>query len=772
MSTGKGTTWSRLAAQPGPNPLWAHPLTGYVWLGIAGWWASTSGLPWWLVLLGSLLMVPVGLLLGRVLVRKAARETPEGQDAQRWAGYTAAAMAVVNAVWVSSAAAFNVVAPVDMTAFGVLAAGLLPVALMYAHTRALLLEHSDRAAEAAPGAAPQLELTAHETELPSVHTPEADEFAAVLTAAGCGALRIVGWEEQWAGPVVTVELASDNETARATIRAKLETITRRLARAYRARGVQLADGAVTIANGATPDQIVFRVRQRNVMAEDIPVPADAGPTTCNLPMWIGLYESGADVELDIRWMHGQGTGATGSGKSTYENMIVYQLTRCVDALVWMTGTSKLMELAGPWLQALADGRAERPVIDFVAGQEWEDVERMLRVAYLLIKIRETAPRAMYRRTKNRFLPTPDQPLVHMIVEEADTVMKSPRLIEIPGEPPMTAGAIIMYITSKGRQYTVQCELLNQGVTQNKMGNLATEIKDSIHRRAAFYTPSKMMGQWALPDGVDMNVFNTSTLPEHCMYLTVGREAQPIVAKAGYLDEESAIPEAAIRHQTWVTALEPYAQQKLREMLGTKYADDYDGRWSYERTQVWRDYFGAFPHDASGDTDSASVPARGTGTATQAKPSPGKGGGEWGEKDGVPGWWFGGRAFFLPDMTAGTADTGNAASVDDELSPEWRGTLDAIRGLDTVEPVRPVRHPVPEPLATIVAALAGDTREFVSNDDLAALAGTDDTLKLGKQLSAQGVPAQKKGDSRGRLVADLRSAAEAWRRGEQPSVSDG
>ena len=141
MSTGKGTTWSRLAAQPGPNPLWAHPLTGYVWLGIAGWWASTSGLPWWLVLLGSLLMVPVGLLLGRVLVRKAARETPEGQDAQRWAGYTAAAMAVVNAVWVSSAAAFNVVAPVDMTAFGVLAAGLLPVALMYAHTRALLLEH-------------------------------------------------------------------------------------------------------------------------------------------------------------------------------------------------------------------------------------------------------------------------------------------------------------------------------------------------------------------------------------------------------------------------------------------------------------------------------------------------------------------------------------------------------------------------------------------------------------------------------------------------------
>lgn len=771
MGTDKGT-WSRLAAQPGPNPLWAHPLAAYVWLGIAGWWASRSGLPWLQVLLSGLLLIPVGLLVGRVLVRKAGRETPEGQEAQRWAGYTAAGLLGINSAWASFAAAFNVVSPVDVTAFGVLASGMLPIALMYAHTRALLLEHADRVHAAPAAVVPRLELAADEAELPSVHTPEADEFAAVLTAAGCGELRVVAWEEQWAGPVVTVELAGDNETARSTIRSKLETITRRLARVYRARGVQLADGAVTIVNGSTPDQVVFRVRQRNVMVEDIPVPADAGPTTCNLPLWLGLYDSGADVELDIRWMHGQGTGATGSGKSTYENMVVYQLTRCVDALVWMTGTSKLMELAGPWLQALADGRAERPVIDFVAGQEWDDVERMLRVAYLLIKVRETAPRAMYRRTKNRFLPTPDQPLVHMIVEEADTVMKSPRLIEIPGEPPMTAGAIIMYITSKGRQYTVQCELLNQGVTQNKMGNLATEIKDSIHRRAAFYTPSKMMGQWALPDGIDLNVFNTSTLPEHCMYLTTGREAQPMVAKAGYLDEETVIPEAAIRHQTWVTTLEPYAQQKLRELLGPKFADDYDARWSYERTQVWRDYFGKFPHYSTGDTRAASVPAAGTGTVTLPKPSPGKTGGEWGEKDGVPGWWFGGRAFFLPDLTAGTANTGNAANVDAELSPEWQGTLDAIRGLEVAEPVRPVRHSVPEPLASIVAALVGDGREFVSNDDLAALAGTDDTLKLGKQLSAQGVPAQKKGDSRGRLVADLRAAAEAWRRGEQPSVSDG
>jgi hypothetical protein len=767
MSTDKGT-WARLAAQPGPNPLWAHPLVAYVWLGIAGWWASRSGLPWAVMLAGGVLLVPVGLLVGRILVRKAGRDTALGREIRDWARSTAGAGLLVNAVWCTYATATNVVQPIDITAWGVLAAALLPVALMYAHVRALLLEHGGH------GTAPSATVLAIEvaaSEVQTVHTPEADEFTQVLVDAGCGAVRVVHWDDQWSGPLITVELAPDNETARSVIRGKLETVTRRLARAYRARGVTLADGAVTMVNGATPDQIKFRVRTRDVLAEDIPVPADEGPTTCNLPLWIGLYESGADLDFDIRWMHGAAVGATGSGKSTYENMIVYQLTRCVDAIVWMCGTSKLLELAGPWMQALADGRADHSVIDFVAGQEWEDVERMLRVTYLLIKVRETAPRTTYRRAKNRYLPTPDQPLVHMIVEEADTVMKSPKLIDIPGEPPMTAGAVLMYITSKGRQYAVQAELLNQGVTQNKMGNLATEIKDSCHRLAAFYTRSKMMGQWALPDGVDTNVFNTSLLPEHCMYLTLGREAEPMRGKAAYIEEENAIPEAAIRHQTWITTLEPYAQKKLKELLGPKYAGDYADRWSYERTQVWRDYFGEFPHAPSGDS---SVPASGTRTAeniTQPKPSPGKTGGEWGEKDGVPGWWFGGRTFFLPDMTAGTANTGNAASLDAELSPEWQGTLDQIRGLDVAEPVRPARHPVPEPLATIVTRLAGDGREFVTNNDLAALAGTDDTLGLGKQLSAQGVPARKKGDNRGRAVAELRAAAEAWRRGESPSVSD-
>jgi hypothetical protein len=215
----------------------------------------------------------------------------------------------------------------------------------------------------------------------------------------------------------------------------------------------------------------------------------------------------------------------------------------------------------------------------------------------------------------------------------------------------------------------------------------------------------------------------------------------------------------------MTTLEPYTQKKLREMVG----DDYAGRWSFERTQVWRDYFGEFPQLPTPARESVSMP--GTRGESPSPKSPTRKGTPT-VRDGVPGWEYAG-GFFVPDLSMSpAAGTAVGDEIDAELADipeEWRGAFDAIRGLDTVEPSRPARHPVPEPLATVVARLVGDTREFVSSAELAQLVGID-SERLGRILTSQGVSSQKRGGERGRLVAEIRAAAEAWRRGQPPTAA--
>ncbi|GGM77226.1 hypothetical protein GCM10012275_54820 [Longimycelium tulufanense] len=788
MTTNEVGTWSRLASQPGPNPLWFHPLLGLLWAGFAGCLVDLLGYDWWWVPLVGVGTVPAAVVVARSLITPG---TPRQRRARGSAGRLAGWYWLVVTGWTTYAAAFGVLRPPDWPAFGALTFLMLLHALGYADIRHLLLPRP-----ATPDTTVQAEETAQRsstTEEPDVesgeadttatapvtaeprgvapeHTADAAEWVAILRDVGLGDTRVLEWKETNVGPCIEVELDPDRADTSGTVKSKLREITGLVTRRWKTRGVQVTDGAIEVREAGSADTVTFMVRLRNPLAGVVEVPPDEGITTCNEPLWLGLYETGASLEMDLRYRHGIAVGTTGSGKSTYENMIIYQLTRCMDALAWMCGTAKLLELAGPWLTALADGRASRPVIDYVEGQSWESVARMLRVAYVLCKIRETAPRRLYERENNRLLPGRDQPLVHIVIEEADTVLKSPTLIPVPGETPLTAGQIIMYLTSKGRQYGIQVELLNQGVTINKMGALATEIKGTCTRRAAFSTMTRAEGTWALPDGANLD---TSKLPEHCFYLSIGKDSKPEIAKAAYIDEEVGIPQAAIRHQTWVTCLEPYAQQKLRERVG----DDYASRWSHKRTQVWRDYFGKFPCLPDGDTGTVPV---GTAAVSPAGTVWNPHGGVPGERDGKRGWFYG--DIFVPDLsqqspqspTVGTPRSphgrDNRGDSAGDSEGGWdRRLLEQIRGLDEVP--EPARHPVPEPLATIVARLAGDTREHVTTAELARLVDMDATT-LGAKLTELGVPSRKRGGERGRLVADLRSAAEAWRRGEPPTaISD-
>ncbi|MFE2751584.1 hypothetical protein ACFXGA_06225 [Actinosynnema sp. NPDC059335] len=781
-----GNTWARLRGQ---LVLW--PAAGFAWAAFGGGWVSHVGYPWPMVLVAGLVLTVLALLIGRVLVRPGAA-SPEGQRARRWAGRCAALFMLVTTGWCVYAARHEVLAPPDLAAFGVLAAAMLPVAVMYAHVRALLLEHGDKqlAAMVTRGVAspsvPVADAQLARDEAPTVTTSEAVEWLSIVSGDELlGRPRVIGWSDTWCGFDVTVELDPSRDDTASSVATKLSRINGRAARRFKQRGVVLPEGAVRLLTDPDlpADVVRFRVITRDVLREDVPVEPVRG-VSINEGIRPVRREDGEYATFDVRDEHGLVSGASRSGKSTYEWEVWRQLlsTRAEDdaslndVLVWTAGGAKLPDLVGPFLQPLADGRAVRPVLDYVSDPSWEETKKWLRVVATVVHIRHSAPLGVFKRDRNKIMPLASQPLIWCALEEADEVVKNPEPIELPFTGKKNAGQIVTYVGSKGLSARVIFELMAQGTTEAMLGAYASSIKQNFLRRAVFRTEQKVHGQWLLPTGSNLD---SSALRHKSMFLKAEGIDSIVAAKAPYLDEERVIPELAIDLQDHVTTLEDYTQQKLIELLG----DDYAARWSRARTQGWREYFAAVgefpsledatpPHvrEAVRAGTSAGTSGTGSSSGTTAGTAPGAGTrspGTPGEKDGVQGRWFG--TFFVPDRLG--AASPRPAGGGEDVPEEWRGLLDEIQGLDVAEPVRPVRHPVPEPLARIVAALEGDDREFVSNADLAAIVGVDDTTALGKELRDLGVPGRKRGDARGRYVAELRAAAEAWRRGERPTAAD-
>jgi hypothetical protein len=752
--------WETLAAMPGPNPCWFHPLLGLLWCLCAG--AAMEfriHYPWWVVVAAGVCTVPVAMLLARLLVRGGAKafEAPRAQ-----AGWLAGVAWLAMAGWLAWTTGHHVLAPLSWPALGVLVFVTAVLGSFYTHVRFTLVDAHEfvETTEAGARMAATPEAAAATSGVPSAPvSPLAAEMLKIFSDCGFGQCRVLGDVEKKFGPELTLQLDATRTDRFATVKAQRGKIVGLATRRLRALDMEIADDTIELVKVASADMVTLRFRLHRP-PEVIPVRPLTGPGTINNPLWLGLWDDGEDILVDIRYRHGKIIGGTDSGKTTLENMILYGITGTIDCLPMVCGLSKLLDLAGPWLQPLADGRATSPVLDYVEGQEWEAVERFLRVAYCIVKIRETAPRAQFQRDRNRILPSPDHPLIYIVIEESDVIMKDSRLIAMPDGRKMTAANVILYLVSKGRQYAVQVELLNQGVTQAQMGNLAGAIKLNVTRTVVFWTPKKAHGQWALPDGCGLD---TTQLPAHSFYMTNGKNAQPRQGKAAYIDEEHAIPEAAIAHQTWMTGLEPYTQRKLREMVG----DDYAARWSFDRTQIWRDYFGEFPHlptparetvSPAGTRGQSPVPSSPTRKGTPVV------------RDGVAGWEYAG-GFFVPDLSKKGTPAGDIDAELGDIPEEWRGAFDAIQSLDAQEPVRPVRpespkqHPIPGLLSLLLVRLGDDERDFIPIDELAQLVAMD-SGELGSKLTELGVPSLRKGTNRtrGRSLRRIREVAVCYGKG--------
>ncbi|WP_152748183.1 hypothetical protein [Micromonospora sp. RV43] len=148
----------------------------------------------------------------------------------------------------------------------------------------------------------------------------------------------------------------------------------------------------------------------DILTQTLPMPEDHTELSVNDAFPVGLFADGAPILLRLREIAALIVGVRGRGKTNLLNVIIYQLSRCTDVVLWMIDL-KGGRAAKPWLRPWLDGTVKRPVLDWVATTAAE-AYRMLTAAKALIEQRSNAG---YGGTKVK--PSRRRPAVIIICDE-------------------------------------------------------------------------------------------------------------------------------------------------------------------------------------------------------------------------------------------------------------------------------------------------------------------------------------------------------------------
>jgi S-DNA-T family DNA segregation ATPase FtsK/SpoIIIE len=216
-------------------------------------------------------------------------------------------------------------------------------------------------------------------------------------------------------------------------------------------GLATRPGAVRIEPDQTrADWLIMRVIERDPHAEPVPFPGRL-IEFIRQPIRLGLFEDGPVAEVKLAHRHVLVGGIVGSGKSGVLNIVLANLTACLDAHILGIDLKGGMEL-GPWAECLTR-------LATTAGEALE----LLRDA-----VTELDRRAgdLARRGERLWVPVPGAPALVVVVDEYAEL----------GED---AKEFADSIARRGRAVAVTLVVATQRPTQKAMGHSAVRAQMDV-----------------------------------------------------------------------------------------------------------------------------------------------------------------------------------------------------------------------------------------------------------------------------------------------------
>lgn len=192
---------------------------------------------------------------------------------------------------------------------------------------------------------------------------EMAKFSHMLREVGVKDVEITDLTEERSGRKVRMRLPNTGTVTLAT----LEGVARNIEVILRLR-----PGGVEFFTGDDSGDVIMKLREHEVLAGAVKLRPEYRAGTVNEPFAVGIQEDGSVLKISLRELHLFLAGTTGAGKSNVINVLLAQLSYCVDTLIWVIDM-KGGRTAKPWLQAWIEGKADAPAIDWVATTREEAV---------------------------------------------------------------------------------------------------------------------------------------------------------------------------------------------------------------------------------------------------------------------------------------------------------------------------------------------------------------------------------------------------------------
>ena len=178
----------------------------------------------------------------------------------------------------------------------------------------------------------------------------------LFESVGIPGVRVTELREERAGRVLRLALPRDGSATIDSLNAVADKV---------AVILHLRPGTVEFEHGDHSADIIMRLRERNVLAKVTQFSPEHRVSTVNKPFAVGVQEDGSIAKITLRELHAMIVGTTGAGKSNLINVMLAQLTGCVDTLIWVIDM-KGGRVVKPWLQPWGEGLTEAPALDWVA----------------------------------------------------------------------------------------------------------------------------------------------------------------------------------------------------------------------------------------------------------------------------------------------------------------------------------------------------------------------------------------------------------------------
>jgi hypothetical protein len=153
---------------------------------------------------------------------------------------------------------------------------------------------------------------------------------------------------------------------------------------------------VRVLPGDHQGSAVLDVMLRDSLADTAPPePKNYSPASIYHSFKVLRTPRNEPIEVCLREQSMVVGGTTGAGKTTLLHRIILWLARCVDALIWIIDLNG-GGLGAPWVTAWAQGRADRPTVDWIADSEVEAAV-MTAVGVAIAKDRKTDSEGIRRK---------------------------------------------------------------------------------------------------------------------------------------------------------------------------------------------------------------------------------------------------------------------------------------------------------------------------------------------------------------------------------------